>query len=118
MQYPQYTPKDACRLASELLPQIMPTAQRVISGRLLNRFKGAAYMIQKASEVNPPTAFICREIEEYFGIMINLFLDAVESPPKPFNKDQRKAIQAVLDGFEIAGMACHKAGLSNLHSIG
>jgi len=104
-----HTPSEARNLAAELLPIITPMGRYFFIGTALSEFDDAAGAAQAACE-QPATAVTCRQIEQHLGLMVDLFLDnlhelAIEKP--------QEHVQVVLDCFEIAGSACHVAGLSN-----
>lgn len=104
-----YTPAEARNLAAELLTTVTPMGRCIITGTALKEFNDASGAAQGACE-QPATAATCRQIEQHLGLMFNLFLDSAVVSEKP-----REQVQVVLDCFEIAGSACHVAGLSNMH---
>ncbi len=104
-----YTPIEAHNLAAELLTFFPLMGQSVITGTALEEFNAATKAAKAVCNL-PATPETCRLIEQHLGLMFNLFYDAPLLHGKP-----REQVQMVLDNIEIAGSACHAAGISNLH---
>lgn len=103
------TPAEAIKLAGEALEFLPGLGESVIRGSDLQEFLQAADVAKKLC-LRQPSPEICLAIEECLGLMGVLFLEAPLLKAKP-----QLQVQAVLDCYEIAGVACHEAGTGRLY---